>query len=77
MGVSPMRRDHVPFLQRIRRRRLDGPVHHHALHALVELQVLAQRRILERLQIVVHGGLAVVVAVGNVLQEQIDFLVRE
>ncbi len=44
-------------------------MHHHAFHALVQLQVFAQRRIFQGLQIVVHAGLADVMAAGNVLQE--------
>jgi hypothetical protein len=50
-------------------------VHDHAFDRLVELQIVAQRRILERLQVVVHRRLAVVSAVGDVLQEQIHFFV--
>ena len=49
---------------------------HHAFDRLVELEVITQRGILEGLQLVVHCGLAIVVAVGDVLEEQVDFLVR-
>src|SRR5437868_6021407 len=38
------------------------------------MQVRTQRRVLQRLQIVVHGRLAVVTAVRHVLQEDLDLL---
>jgi hypothetical protein len=47
----------IPLLQRIRRIGAVGTVHHHALHRLIELQIVAQRRILERLQSSYIAGL--------------------
>src|SRR6476646_756185 len=40
------------------------------------MQVRTQRRILQRLQIVIHGRLAIVAAVGHVLQAQLNLLYR-
>ena len=77
MGVSPMCVITSHSLSGYAGVGLVGPVHDHALDGLVELQVLAQRRILQRLQLVVHGRLAVIVAVGDVLEEQIHFLVGD
>ncbi len=52
-------------------------MNHHAFDGLVQLEECAQRRIFQRLQLIVHGGLAVVVTVRDVLQEQIDFFVGD
>ena len=62
-------REHIPFLERIRRIGFVGPMHHHSFHALVQLQIFAQRRILQRLQVIVHAGLADIVAAGDILEE--------
>ncbi len=68
-------RDHVPFLQRIRRGIVIGLMYDNARHRLVELQEAAQRRILQRLQLVEECRFAVIVTVGNILQEDLDFLI--
>src|ERR1019366_591521 len=52
-------------------------VNHDAFDRLVQFQVLAQRRVLERLKLVIHRRLAVVGAAGDVFQENIDFFVGD
>src|SRR5580692_5914137 len=44
---------------------------------LVELQEGAQRGILQRLQLIEQARLAVVVTVGDILEEDVDFLVGD
>ena len=69
-------RDDVPFLERIAGRIVIGLVYDNAGDRPVELQEVAQRRILQCLQIIEQTRLAVIVTVGDILQEQLDFLVR-
>ena len=70
-------RDHVPLLQGIGRIVLVGRVHDHTLDGFIELEKLAHRGVLERLQVVIHRRFAVVLAVGDVLEKQLHLFVRD
>ena len=49
-------------------------MHDHSLRLLVETEKAPQRVVFQGLERVVHGGLAVVLAVGDVLEEEVDLL---
>ena len=66
--------DHIPLLQRVGGISAVGLVDDDALDGFFEFQVGAEGGILQGLEFVEHGGLAVVVAVGDILEKQVYFL---
>ena len=66
--------DDIPFLQRINRIILVGFMNHHALDVRGQFEERTQSRILQRLQLIIHGGLAVIMTIGDVLKKQLYLL---
>ena len=52
-------------------------MHHDPLHRFVQLQECPQRRVLERLQFVVHRRLPILLAICNLFQEDLNLLGRD
>ena len=69
--------DDVPLLERVGRVVTERATHDDATHILANLQEGAQCRVLQRLQIVIQIGLAVVTTIGDVRQEEVDLFVGD
>ncbi len=68
-------RDDVPLLERVAGCIIVGLMYDNAGYRFVQLQEAAQRGVLQRLQVIEELELAIVVTIGDVLQEQLDFLI--
>jgi len=76
LGVTDGR-DHVPLLERVARIGAIRPVHDDAVHEFVESEKAPQRGVFERLQLIVHGRLAVIgVTARDLREKKRDLLVR-
>ena len=69
--------NHIPLFQLVVCAGVKGLVHHHAFDVFVNLEKSTQRRVLQRLHLVVQRRLAVVAAIGDIGQKQLNLFIGD